>query len=966
MFQKMHCLLTCNHGFASVWNSDPELEKERQEVVLFFKHHKISTQISAHFTNAGYDTLETVATLTTDTLVDIETFNSVKWLPGHKVRLQQVFSDIGERVREFRQRQPPYGYQQSSYMASPMASPQEMQQMQLRQQYAMQMAAQQQALAQLQQQQAALTNMSSTTTSASPLVGTTPTVTTTVSPGIAGGAIGSLPATSSTDPRRENARGPASSKTTTTKMLEEYNACASSLPKGARARFTDAIELFLEDDDFGAAKRLFDQVALESRTSLENYKAWNSVEDISSEMVDSVRMLSVSGAEIRRPEMVKQSFFFTLFWTEALESILNRDSDATGQLLMDYGCNNFVSVEDALQCLQQVTEADLYAVDLVLPLLALHESVASEAADAMSRLAALPENQKTILEKPAIDLLLRASKYHFVSAPLQAHCWRCIRSLCASMPELAIPQVMRGARRSRVDEKEKPADGGGDPVVQTDDSLYLLFHLLSHHSDEPAFLKEGLQTFSALVKHMGQDDWKGREALMKDVLDFGFLFLSDLKEDLNDSTLLRSAAAVLRTILKKLSGTDLDALYTHVLRRLTYVIATYSKRQEGAVPKPEETNFLKVRAQEKAMQGQASGMSPSKSLSMESISKLVTASAFNETTQTQLAATSTTLPSVDLPDLSPMHTMTVMSPTKVEGGDEDAGVGKALFGNSTRRLGALPSNILTSLFESWDRVCSDGATFSPHRRDQGEKKREPSLVHSLMHGAGVGGDAKGKKEEKWLISPDCPDIAFPPPDAPARFAALPPQLLIQFEQETDIVKTICGKVLVQYERVEEIVIYACKVLQNIGTDDTVSGRMMKYSMIQRCLRLTRAHPMHSDCTVDILKVLQVLLQKGENRGLVFLKYGGCEELGFILRRFDQDWKDASARRLLIFVFSFLAELTETDPSTKRRISLGTGRDTGTCLLRVPIEQQDPELRAQVGDFMRRFEGESDNIRPLVT
>ncbi|CAD7931137.1 unnamed protein product [Amoebophrya sp. A25] len=94
------------HGFASIWNADPELEQERQEVVQFFKHHKISTQISAHFTNAGYDTLETLATLTTDTLVDIESFNSVKWLPGHKVRLQQVFSDIGERVREFRQRQP--------------------------------------------------------------------------------------------------------------------------------------------------------------------------------------------------------------------------------------------------------------------------------------------------------------------------------------------------------------------------------------------------------------------------------------------------------------------------------------------------------------------------------------------------------------------------------------------------------------------------------------------------------------------------------------------------------------------------------------------------------------------------------------------------------------------------------------------------------------------------------------------
>ena len=33
------------HGFASIWNSDPELEAERQEVVHFFKHHKISTQV---------------------------------------------------------------------------------------------------------------------------------------------------------------------------------------------------------------------------------------------------------------------------------------------------------------------------------------------------------------------------------------------------------------------------------------------------------------------------------------------------------------------------------------------------------------------------------------------------------------------------------------------------------------------------------------------------------------------------------------------------------------------------------------------------------------------------------------------------------------------------------------------------------------------------------------------------------
>merc|ERR550514_2718462 len=77
------------HGFASIWNADPELERERQEVVNFFKSNKISTQVAAHFTNAGYDTLETLTTLTADSLADIEAFNNVKWLPGHKVRLQQ-------------------------------------------------------------------------------------------------------------------------------------------------------------------------------------------------------------------------------------------------------------------------------------------------------------------------------------------------------------------------------------------------------------------------------------------------------------------------------------------------------------------------------------------------------------------------------------------------------------------------------------------------------------------------------------------------------------------------------------------------------------------------------------------------------------------------------------------------------------------------------------------------------------
>jgi len=94
------------HGFASIWNMDPDLERERHEVVNFFKSHKISTAVAAHFTNAGYDTLDTLTTLSPDQLVDVEAFNNVKWLPGHKVRLQQIFSEIPARIRAYRQANP--------------------------------------------------------------------------------------------------------------------------------------------------------------------------------------------------------------------------------------------------------------------------------------------------------------------------------------------------------------------------------------------------------------------------------------------------------------------------------------------------------------------------------------------------------------------------------------------------------------------------------------------------------------------------------------------------------------------------------------------------------------------------------------------------------------------------------------------------------------------------------------------
>jgi len=91
------------HGFASIWQMDPDLERERHEVVNFFKAHKISTAVAAHFTNAGYDTLDTLTTLSPDSLHDVEAFNNVKWLPGHKVRLQQIFGEISARIRAYKQ-----------------------------------------------------------------------------------------------------------------------------------------------------------------------------------------------------------------------------------------------------------------------------------------------------------------------------------------------------------------------------------------------------------------------------------------------------------------------------------------------------------------------------------------------------------------------------------------------------------------------------------------------------------------------------------------------------------------------------------------------------------------------------------------------------------------------------------------------------------------------------------------------
>lgn len=88
-------------GFAHIWNVDIELEKEKQLVIEFFKSQKLTTEIANHFINVGFDSIESLRYLNGHVLDDIEQFNQAHWLPGHKIRLQQMFSNIDESVKQF-------------------------------------------------------------------------------------------------------------------------------------------------------------------------------------------------------------------------------------------------------------------------------------------------------------------------------------------------------------------------------------------------------------------------------------------------------------------------------------------------------------------------------------------------------------------------------------------------------------------------------------------------------------------------------------------------------------------------------------------------------------------------------------------------------------------------------------------------------------------------------------------------
>lgn len=128
------------HGFSNIWNSgialisfinslhilnnyiiyiyiyiylqkcifilDPELEQSRLVVVEFFKYNRLPVEIASHFTRAGYDTLDTIASLNRESLGEIERYSNAEWLPGHKVRLMKMFENVEEYISEFKRERP--------------------------------------------------------------------------------------------------------------------------------------------------------------------------------------------------------------------------------------------------------------------------------------------------------------------------------------------------------------------------------------------------------------------------------------------------------------------------------------------------------------------------------------------------------------------------------------------------------------------------------------------------------------------------------------------------------------------------------------------------------------------------------------------------------------------------------------------------------------------------------------------
>ncbi|CEM12649.1 unnamed protein product [Vitrella brassicaformis CCMP3155] len=98
-------------GFAHLFNADKQLERERQRVAAFFLRYGLPLEVASRFTRAGFDSMEVLMSLDRDSAVEIPAkFTGEKWLPGHYIRIQQLFDDIVSRVHDFNTELMEYDY----------------------------------------------------------------------------------------------------------------------------------------------------------------------------------------------------------------------------------------------------------------------------------------------------------------------------------------------------------------------------------------------------------------------------------------------------------------------------------------------------------------------------------------------------------------------------------------------------------------------------------------------------------------------------------------------------------------------------------------------------------------------------------------------------------------------------------------------------------------------------------------
>ncbi|ORM40566.1 uncharacterized protein BXIN_2053 [Babesia sp. Xinjiang] len=101
-------------GLSKIWLMDKNLEEQKQHVRELFKRNNSTSGIAQHFINAGFDSvgslfsykspsqLDSLTYLTTDVLDEIQAYNNTTWLPGHKVRVYQIFQDINKIVKAYK------------------------------------------------------------------------------------------------------------------------------------------------------------------------------------------------------------------------------------------------------------------------------------------------------------------------------------------------------------------------------------------------------------------------------------------------------------------------------------------------------------------------------------------------------------------------------------------------------------------------------------------------------------------------------------------------------------------------------------------------------------------------------------------------------------------------------------------------------------------------------------------------